>query len=97
MDALERIVSGFKRQLTLSRNHAQVELSNPMNPVPDHTTRPETNNGTVNTAYEDGIPMASIEVHGDKWCVFGDQGIFRFEDDSLFFRERNIFGFALME
>lgn len=48
----------------------------------------------IRTAYEDGIQTASIEVHGDKWCVFGnDLGIV---DDSSVFSKRYVFGFALV-
>jgi hypothetical protein len=51
----------------------------------------------IRTAYEDGIPAASIEVYGDKWCVFGNDNVSNLMDDALFFSKRNVFGFALME
>ncbi len=51
----------------------------------------------VKVAYEDGIPSASVEVYGDKWCVLGNGGLSDVVDDSFVFGERNVFGFALVE
>ena len=52
---------------------------------------------TVRTAYEEGIPAASIEIHGYKWCIWGNNGVNDLVDDALVFGERRVFGFALME
>jgi hypothetical protein len=49
------------------------------------------------TAYEEGIPMASIEVHGDKWCAFGNDSLSAFVDNPLLYCKREVFGFALVE
>ena len=63
-------------------------------PACEQTNRPVNDNG-VRTAYEDGIPTASIEVYGDKWCVFGNCGVSNLVDDSLFFSESQDFGFPM--
>ena len=56
-----------------------------------------SDSNTVRTAFEEGIPSASIEVHGDKWCVWGNSGVGDLVDDALVFGERRVFGFALVE
>jgi hypothetical protein len=52
---------------------------------------------SARTAYEEGIPSASIQIHGDEWCVFGNVRLSNFVDYSLFFRERQVFGFPLVK
>jgi hypothetical protein len=47
-----------------------------------------------------GIPqpdaaMALTEIHGDKWCVFGDAGISDFVNDALRYSKTQVFGFPL--
>lgn len=40
-------------------------------------------------------PMASVEIHGDKWCVLGDSGLSDLMDDSLIYSKLQVFGFPL--
>ena len=58
-------------------------------------TPPDSN--AVRMAFEEGIPAASVEVYGDKWCVLGDNGVGDLVDDALVFGKRRVFGFALVE
>lgn len=62
----------------------------------EQASQPTTGN-SVRTAYEDGIPMASVEIHGDKWCVLGNDRVPGFVDDSLLYSKREVFGFALVK
>lgn len=57
----------------------------------------ERSSTEARTAHEEGIPSASIQIYGDKWCVFRDIGFLNFMDNSLFFREREVFGFPLVK
>jgi len=40
-------------------------------------------------------PMASVEIHGDQWCVLGDNGVLDLMDNAFVYRERQVFGFSL--
>jgi hypothetical protein len=58
---------------------------------------PLTDENAAKTPYEDGIPTALIEVHGDKWCVLGDIRLPDLMDDALAFSKRQVFGFPLVK
>jgi len=40
-------------------------------------------------------PMASVEIHGDKWCVLGNNGFPDLMNDSLVYNKLQVFGFSL--
>jgi len=66
--------------------------------VMDQTSElPSRDTNRVKLAHEEGIPTASVEIYGDKWCIFGNNRFEDFVDDPLFFCKRNVFGFSLME
>lgn len=67
-----------------------------MKPTSAQLDQPDTNN-TIRVAFEDGIPTASVQVHGDKWCTARDRWIDNVVDNSPLLGERSVFGFALME
>ena len=46
-------------------------------------------------AGEFGQPMASVEIHGDKWCVLGNSRVSDLVDDTLVYSELQVFGFSL--
>jgi hypothetical protein len=40
-------------------------------------------------------PMASVEIHGDEWCVLGNTRVSDLIDNALVYGERQVFGFPL--
>src|SRR6266516_3145533 len=65
----------FDMTILYSTTPDYVVISGAMKPsTSERNNQPVTDN-VVRTAHEDGIPMASIEIHGDKWCVFGDDRV----------------------
>lgn len=40
-------------------------------------------------------PMASVEIHGDKWCVLGNNRFSDLMNDSLVYSKLQVFGFSL--
>jgi hypothetical protein len=46
-------------------------------------------------AGEFGQPMASVEIHGDKWCVLGNGRVSDVVDNTLVYSELQVFGFTL--
>lgn len=40
-------------------------------------------------------PMASIEIHGDQWCVWGNDRVSDFSNDALVYSKGQVFGFPL--
>ena len=88
-------ISEFEFDVSSTR----VMLGDKFNAMNAATQEPDqlTTNHVFKAAYEDGIPSASVEVYGDKWCVLGDSSVLNLVDDSFVFGERNIFGFPLVK
>lgn len=91
---LEEIVKNFTKPVDISGERNKSATANRKNMQNDTTGKYKA---AVRTAYEEGIPSASINIYGDKWCVFGNDRVLNIIDDSLFFSERNVFGFSLMK
>lgn len=71
--------------------------SRAMKPAANEQNNQPLTDNSVRTAYEEGIPMALVDVHGDKWCVFGDDRVPGFMDNSLLYSKREVFGFPLVK
>lgn len=59
------------------------------------TTDPEQPSAGYFVAGSYDEPMSSVEIHGDKWCVFGNSRVSDLADDSLVYSKLQVFGFAL--